>query len=68
MMQTKNFFESEMSCRANLIEWGELNDINNNAPEFLLFFGVFLDDEKKEEYAMFGVSGGARYCLKTNNQ
>ena len=52
MMQTKNFFESEMSCRANLIEWGELNNINNNAPEFLLFFGVFLDDEKKEEYAM----------------
>ena len=64
MKERKNFYETEMRCFATVVDWATLNKINDKEEEFLLYFGNYLDDEKAEPYAMFGVFGGKRYCVR----
>ena len=64
MKEIKNFYETEMKCCATVVDWATLNKINDKAEEFLAYFGNYLDDDRADAYAMFGVLGGERYCIK----
>ena len=64
MNEVKNFYETVMSCCATVVDWATLNKINDKAKNFLVYFGNYLDDDKANAFALFGVLGGARYCVK----
>lgn len=64
MKGIKYFYETEMKCFATVVDWATLNKINDEAEDFLAYFGNYLDDDRADEYAMFGVCGGVRYCVK----
>lgn len=64
MEEIKNFYETEMKCCATVVDWATLNKINDKAEDFLAYFGNYLDDDRADAYAMFGVLGGKRYCIK----
>lgn len=65
MKEVKNFCETEMNCIATVVDWAELNKINAEATDFLLYFGNYFDDNSDGTvWALFGFSGGKRYCVK----
>ena len=64
MKEIKSFYETEMKCCATVVDWATLNKISDKAEDFIAYFGNYLDDDRADAYAMFGVLGGKRYCIK----
>ena len=64
MREIRHFYKTETKCCATVVDWATLNKINDNAEDFLAYFGNYLDDDSASEYALIGVIGGEKYCIK----
>lgn len=63
MREVKHFHNSEIKCSAQVVDWAELEKLNDEAHNFFKYLGNFTDDESNTVFALFG-DFPKRYCLK----
>lgn len=63
--QTIHFHDTVMKCSAKLVDWVELNKINDSSEVFLNYLGNYFDDDSTSVYALFGVDV-YRFCVLIN--
>ena len=62
MKTAKHFYDTEMKCSALVVDWCELNKLNNEAKDFLQYLGNYMDDDSNSVWALFG-DFPKRYCV-----
>lgn len=63
--EVRHFHDSEIKCSAIVVDWAELNKLNDRAEEFFLYLGNYFDDDSNTVWAVFG-DFPKRYCIAIN--
>ena len=58
----KHFHNTDIKCSAMVVDWVELNKLNDKSDDFFQYFGNYMDDDSNSSWAVFG-DFPKRYCV-----